>query len=397
MSHPTDPHRELALQRVAWISSAYGYNGELVYFQDIFAEFHRRFPLGIIPVNREFPVDRYPGLPLVPMLGFHLLGRTSRSVGDVTYVGVRRIPTLATWWRLVRLRVDAHLLIEFSPTALVGFIVAKAGRRSTVLMIESDPSYRGAPAGRISRAIKRFVAQRVDVVLVSNEIGAAFVRDELCVSGDKMLVGPYLTSCPTGMQPSEPIGGRGDRVRLLFLNSIVARKGLTELIDALAALPFASRDRWVLDVVGDGSELQAIRQRVADVGLTANVVFHGRTPWNETGRYYANSDLVVCPTLADYRSLGGFEAVNAGKPVLVSRYDGAHAEILRYAAGARLIDPRDLPAFTMILEELILDDEAFAATRQAAAAVPERFSLRSVGQNVENAVDLAIRGALADS
>ena len=390
MPNPTDPDRELALQRVAWISGAYGYNGELVYFQDIFAEFQRRFPLGIIPVNREFPVERYPGLPLLPILGFHILGRTRRSVGDVTYVGVRRIPTMATWWRLLRLRADAHLLVEFSPTALVGFIVAKVGRRRTVLMIESDPSYRGAPAGRISRVIKRFVAQRVDVVLVSNEIGAEFVRDQLGVGADRMLVGPYLTSSPTGIQPSEPVAERGDRVRILFVNSVVARKGLTELVEALAGLPVASRGRWVLDVVGDGGQLQAIRQRVADLGLTANVVYHGRTPWSETGRHYANSDLVVCPTLADYRSLGGFEAVNAGKPVLVSRYDGAHAEILRYSAGARLIDPRDLPAFTRVLEELILDDEEFAATRQAAAAVPEWFSLRSVGQNVENAVGLAI-------
>ena len=74
--------------RAVWISGAYGYNGELLYFRDIFAEFARRFPSGVVPVSRDFPTGRYPGIPLAPIFGFHRFGRSRRLVGGVEYTGV---------------------------------------------------------------------------------------------------------------------------------------------------------------------------------------------------------------------------------------------------------------------------------------------------------------------
>jgi glycosyltransferase involved in cell wall biosynthesis len=378
---------KLSAVRVVWISGAYGYNGELLYFRDIFAEFRRRFPAGIVPVARNFPTDRYPELPLAPIFGFHRIGRFRRTVGGVPYVGVIRIPTIASWWRLLRLRADVFILIEFSPTALVGFVVAKLSGRRTLLLLESDPRYRGAPGGRLSVGIKRMVVRGVNAVLSSNEIGARFAREVLGADPDRITVGPYLTSLPPGAEANgAPEKGHGTRVRLLFLNSVTDRKGLLQLVQALAELPETARERWVLDVVGTGTGLESVRVAVLALGLRENVVFHGRVPYEETGKYYAGSDLVVCPTLADYRSLGGFEAVNAGKPVLVSCYDGAHHEILASSPAAFLIDPRDRSGFTRVLEQLLLNESALRAAQHAAAAVPTQFSVEGVGGNLQRAV-----------
>lgn len=131
--------------RIVWVSGAYGYDGDLIYFRDVFAEFVRRFPGGEIPVRRDFPVERYPELPLRPLLRFIRLGRSRRRVGDVEYLGVYRIPTPGTFVRLLRERAAAHILIEFSPTSLTGFVAARLTRRRVVLLIESDPAFRGAP------------------------------------------------------------------------------------------------------------------------------------------------------------------------------------------------------------------------------------------------------------
>ncbi|MFF2029042.1 glycosyltransferase family 4 protein [Arthrobacter sp. NPDC058192] len=377
--------------RAVWISGAYGYGGELLYFRDIFAEFSRRFPAGIVPVARDFPADHYPDLPLAPILGFHRFGRVRRTVGGVPYVGVRRIPTVASWWRLFRLRADVFILIEFSPTALVGFLVAKLSGRRTALLIESDPRYRGAPGGRLSLSIKRMVVRRVDTVLSSNQIGARFLREVLGADPDRITVGPYLTSLPPGADAGAALRKEhGTRIRLLFLNSVTDRKGLLQLVQALEALPEAARERWVLDVVGSGSGLEPVLVAVQALGLSENVIFHGRVPYEETGKYYAGSDLVVCPTLADYRSLGGFEAVNAGKPVLVSCYDGAHQEVLASSPAAFLIDPRDRRGFTEVLEQLLLNESALRGAQHAAAAVPSPFSVEGVGSNLQRAVLMAV-------
>lgn len=377
------------------MSGAYGYNGELVYFQDVFAQFRDRFPQGFVPVADSFPVEKYPSLPLRPLMKFRVLGRTRRTVGEVTYLGVRRIPTIGSMIRLARTRPDVLILVEFSLTALSGFVLAALTRSRTVLLIESDPSYRGAPAGRMSRSVKRFVSRRVGAVLVSNQLGAAFVRDSLGVSDSKVVVGPYLTSVPPGAE-SESMAiaagaGREDRepTRILFLNSVTARKGVFELVDALASLNEQLRHSWRLDVVGDGADLERLVTYVGDHDLIDNVVFHGRARYDETGRFYANSDLVVCPTLADYRSLSGFEAVNAGKPVIVSIHDGAHHEILEYAPGAQAVDPKDREAFASMLHSYVAGDGVLEAAQKRARAIPEQFSLHAIGENLQRAVAMA--------
>ena len=182
--------------RVAWVSGAYGYNGDLIYFRDIFAEFARRFPSGIVPVDRSFPVGRYPELPLRPILAFIRLKRSRRRVGDVEYLGVYRVPTLGAIVRLLRTGAHAHILIEFSPTSLAGFVAARIARRRTILLLESDPAFRGAPGGRLSLMVKRFVARRADAIVVSNRLGERFLRKTLGVEHDRVVVGPYLTSAP---------------------------------------------------------------------------------------------------------------------------------------------------------------------------------------------------------
>ena len=133
-----------------------------------------------------------------------------------------------------------------------------------------------------------------------------------------------------------------------------------------------------------------IGEQISVLGLQDNVVFHGRVDYGQTSRHYRESDLVVCPSLADYRSLGAFEAVNAGKPVLVSCYDGAHHEILANSPAAFLIDPRDRAGFTRVLKDLILDENALEEARRAAANVPDNFSLDGVGSNLQRAVTLAL-------
>lgn len=382
---------DISTKRVVWVSSSYGYDGDLMYFADLFREFGSRFPRGLVPVSRDFPVEQYPDLPLLPVLRFHSIGRTHRRVGAAVYTGEHRFLTLGSLIRLARLRPDVLLLIEFGPTPLAGGLVAALLRARTVLLVESDPSRRGAPGGRWVSLLKRLVGRRADAILVSNTIGREFVERVVRPDPDRLVVGPYLTSAPAAAPsgaPARPVE-EGPR-RLLFLNSLVLRKGILELVDALGAMSPAASGRWHLDVVGSGDAAAAVRDRVEELDLQGCVTFHGRVPFKETGPYYRRADLVVCPTLADYRSLSGFEAVNAGKPVLLSRYDGAHHEIAERAPGATVVDPLDRTSFARVIEEMLVDDEVWERVRAAAAVVPPDFTVPQAAANVEAAVRRAL-------
>src|SRR3954451_22896648 len=63
--------------RVVWCSPSFGYNGDLMYFKPILEAFVALFPRTSIPVERGFPIEKYPNLPLRPILRFRR--RSSRT------------------------------------------------------------------------------------------------------------------------------------------------------------------------------------------------------------------------------------------------------------------------------------------------------------------------------
>ena len=389
-----DPAAAPSEAKVAWLSGAFGYGGELMYFEQIFAELARRIPHAAVLVAEDFPVDRYPQLPLQPILDFHVFGRAHRSVGEVTYTSMRRVPTLASLRRIRALRPDVLIITETSLTAISGFLLAKLSGIRVAMLVESDPRFRGAPGGRTARAVKRFIARGVNAILVSNQAGLEYLVEVVGAPREKILVGPYLTSHPAGTAPQaltrEETGE--DRTRLLFINSLNPRKGVKELLTALALTDARVRDRWVLDIVGDGPSLDDLQRLADELGLAGNCVFHGRVAYREIGSFYRDCDLVISPTLADYRSLGGFEAVNAGKPLLTSVHDGASRELAALAPAVEVIDPRDPHGLAAVVNRYLAGDGYLQERKRAAADVPEWFSVTGVGQNLTRLVGAALVG-----
>ena len=375
--------------RVSWIGPSYGFGPDLAYFRQVFAEFVRRFRSTVIHVHQGYPTERYPELPLRPDFEFRVWDRKKRLGTGIDYTARFRVPTPSTVRSILRDPAEVFVIVEFSPTCLVGWVAAKLQRRRVVVLVECDPAFRGGGQRRSVALVKGWVARHSDAVLTSNEHGRRYLVETLHVPADLVLVGPYLTSDPgadlEGRFHSDDRAGDG-RVRLLFLNTLSQRKGIVELVEALAALPSEDTDRWTLSIVGSGDLEPQVRELVEARGLSGQVRFVGRVPHDETPSFYADADVVVCPTLGDYRSLAGIEAVNAGRAVIVSVHDGAAQEIMEQAPAAWLVDPIDVPGFTETLHAVLADPG-----RVAAAHVPPRaFAVEVVGDNLERAVELAL-------
>lgn len=372
--------------RAVWVSGAFGFGDDLAYFREVLGQYARRLPDAVVLVREGYPVERYPELPLAPDLRFWVR-RRDRLVGEFTYTGNLRVPTPRTAWRMLRRPTDVVVIVEFTPTALVSAAVAHLRRRRVVQLIESDPFFRGGRNGRLATTLKRILARRSHVVLVSNDHTARYARERLGIRAERLHVGPYLTS-----QPGEPSPGSDDGgpARFLFLNSLQRRKGLHLLLAALAVLPEHARE-WTLDVVGDGPERAALQQQVVELGLGDRVRFHGRRAYDEVAADYARAHVVVCPTLGDYRSLAGFEAVNARRPVVLSTRDGAAEEIVDSGAAAVAVDPVETRALAQVLARFLRDDSHLATQLEIASAPPHRFSVDAVGANLEAAIRAAAR------
>jgi glycosyltransferase involved in cell wall biosynthesis len=382
--------------RVVWVSFAYGFGTDLAYFGPLFDEFQRRMPGTVVPVEHDYPVHMYPGLPLLPVLHFWRK-HVTRAAGAGVYEGDLPMPKLSVPFALARIPADVYVLIEFSAVSMLGLLVAKIKRKRTVLLIESHPRYRGStPGGRRSEQIKSRLARCVDAILVGNEGAREFAVQTLEVDEDRLVVGPYLTSQPK-LLPASTGRGTDPRVKFLFLNSINARKGIAELLAAFSQLGDDERARCVLDVVGTGADADATAELVAELGLDSCVRLHGRSEYDSIGQAYSACDIVVCPTLADYRSLAGIEAVNAGKPVLISIFDGAEPELAAATSSAVVIDPTDIDGLADRLRGLINDDHRRARLLDHARThIPDQFSVSAAGENVQRAVELALRKGQLD-
>jgi len=381
--------------RILWISWGYGFGPDLAYWAPLFREFTKRMPGTRVLVERDFPIANYADLPLLPILNFS--SRTiRRAAGPTIYEEEIKTPKLSAFRAIFRLPADVYVLPEFTAVARIGLLVAKLKRKKTVILIESHPKYRGTAVGGLVEKVKGWLARRADVVLAGNEAARGYAEMSLGVKPNRLLIGPYITSAPRRQSGSELQAEPADAdgvVRLLFLNSVTARKGIEQLILALGELDAAARTRFILDVVGGGDRMDVVRELVAQFGLESNVRFHDRRPYTGVGLAYQSADIIVCPTLADYRSLAGFEAVNSGKPVLISKFDGAHDELVAATRSAVSIDPLDTVGFAKRLEILLMDEaERKSLIALAANQIPPQFGISAAGANVERAVAGALRG-----
>jgi glycosyltransferase involved in cell wall biosynthesis len=139
-------------------------------------------------------------------------------------------------------------------------------------------------------------------------------------------------------------------LRIVFAGHFGAHKGVDTLLQALALLPSLlppGTPRTELRLAGEGPQEEAYRSQIAASGLTRQIRFLGKVMPVDMPAVYAESDLVVLPSIWDENQpVCLMEAMAAGLPVVASRKGGIPELIehgrngLMFAAG----DAQDLAA-----------------------------------------------------
>ena len=116
-----------------------------------------------------------------------------------------------------------------------------------------------------------------------------------------------------------------------FIGSFYAYEGLDLAITAMPAV-LAKNPKARLLLVGGGPQEQHLKQQVILLGLEGKVIFTGRVPHSEVGKYYSLVDLLVYPRKTMRLTnlvtpLKPLEAMAQGKPVLASDV-GGHKELI---------------------------------------------------------------------
>ncbi len=152
-----------------------------------------------------------------------------------------------------------------------------------------------------------------------------------------------------GLHNSEVIG---------FCGSFYAYEGLELLIAALPLI-VARRPTAKLLLVGGGPQDQALREQVANSGLSERVVFTGRVPNAQIDRYYSVIDVLAYPRhkirLTDLVTpLKPLEAMAQGRLVVASDI-GGHRELISHGTTGVLFAPDDAAGLAQSVTDLLED------------------------------------------
>jgi glycosyltransferase involved in cell wall biosynthesis len=103
---------------------------------------------------------------------------------------------------------------------------------------------------------------------------------------------------------------------ILFVGSLIARKGAQTLIAALAQLPVA--DRPDLAIVGTGPLESALRDQARSLGLESQVRFLGRVADADLPGLYRQASVFAYPSVGEGFGIPILEALSSRTPVITS-------------------------------------------------------------------------------
>ncbi len=143
---------------------------------------------------------------------------------------------------------------------------------------------------------------------------------------------------------------------ILFAGSLIKRKGVRYLVDALALLP-PHLPRYRAVIVGDGPEEETLRQQVTILGLHDRVAFVGFQPQAAVSSWMRKARVFVLPSLEEGQGVVLLEALASGTPIVASDVDGIR-EVVVAEVGYR-VPAADSVALALALEKILVDDAAW--------------------------------------
>jgi glycosyltransferase involved in cell wall biosynthesis/phosphoheptose isomerase len=221
-----------------------------------------------------------------------------------------------------------------------------------------------SPPGRLD--IERDIVRRVDEI-VATCTDEVFELVRMGASRNKLTVVP----CGVDLSLFGPDGpgehDRGPRGRLLCVGRLVERKGIGNVIEALAELPGAelviaggpSPDR--LDEDPDVRRLRG----VADAsGVADRVDLRGRVERDDLPALLRSADAVVCAPWYEPFGIVPLEAMACGVPVVASAVGGMIDTVVDGVTGVH-VAPRDPERLAAALRDLLAAPERRAAYGRA--------------------------------
>jgi len=175
----------------------------------------------------------------------------------------------------------------------------------------------------------------------------------------------------------------GDGQIIMTACRLTKWKGVDRLIKAMPEI-IKRLSRVYLVILGDGPELENLRQLVQSLNLTEQIKFLNRIPHESVLKYLSRADVFVLNTNYEGLSHTLLEAMKAGVPVIATNV-GGNPEVITDGRNGLLIDYNNQNQLTEVICRLLADRPLAKSLAEAATIKLRDFSWR---QTVAKTVDL---------
>ncbi|MBR3955409.1 MAG: glycosyltransferase family 4 protein [Clostridia bacterium] len=219
---------------------------------------------------------------------------------------------------------------------------------------EGNPIYKGAAK------LSQYLYAQADKIGVTSEPFIDYLHTVCKVPTEKLV---YIPQHANGSLLESDLTSEEKQQKIfMFAGNLGKAQSLETVIDAAVLLK--ERTDFQIHLVGDGSELQNLKQKTKDAALEDKIIFPGRFKPEEMGEQYKKADVLLL-TLAGDSAVGDTlpgklqTYMTVGKPILAA-INGAAVNVLADADCGKSVPAGDSEGLAGLMQQYLDDPAQFS-------------------------------------
>ena len=253
---------------------------------------------------------------------------------------------------------------NWSLSGLAAYLSKIVHKTPYVITVQGSDVFKTIHIPLVRSVIGLALRKASHIIALSNELKSVTVKfgvpDE------------QITVIPNGVNISKfPVGSKeGRKKQVIFVGSLIERKGVGFLIKAMSTLVTTHHDIRLL-IVGEGKDRSSLEALTRQLSLQDNVTFVGTQSQERVSELLRESRLFILPSIEEGQGVVLVEALASGTPCVGSRVGGI-PDVITPDVG-KVVDAGDVGGLSAAIESFLIDDNLWEAASDNARIRAETY------------------------
>jgi len=175
---------------------------------------------------------------------------------------------------------------------------------------------------------------------------------------------------------------------LIFAGRFVPQKNPFAIIQILSQIKDLD---WKCSMLGDGPLFEDVKREIEKAGMSERFDLPGWVTPETVLEHFSKSDILFMPSLSEGLPVVGVQALATGLAIVASEI-GGFLDLVDNEKNGYLINVHDIPAFSRVLREVILNPEILLRLRQASIEKSHEFDIQKVVDQYQSILQGVLHG-----